>query len=305
MKRQYQPIAIVFLFITTVSLLGVIFARHYEGEMIFASVFTEQEEAESMDEVVKNTESEEVVDDIDENTEMNDAINGIYDSMEIVGVGNASDIHKEQNNRPQFVTSDMSYFDDALFIGDSRVNGIFCYGTFENATFFAADGMSIYDLWRDKVSVEGYGKTYLKSLLSNRTYSKIYIMMGINELGEDHDVSARKYKEAVEQIQQMQPDAIIYVCANLHVTEKQSLSHKTFNNTNIDAFNEKLSRLADHEMIFYLDVNEVFNDENGNLIAEYSWDNIHLYGRYYDEWCEWFRQNTIVVKADKIEDIRK
>ena len=37
----------------------------------------------------------------------------------------------------------------------------------------------------------------------------------------------------------MQPDAIIYVEANLHVTAQRSDSDKTFNNANINAFNQK------------------------------------------------------------------
>ena len=165
MKRQYQPIAIVFLFITTVSLLGVIFARHYEGEMIFASVFTEQEETESMDEVVKNTESEEVVDDIDENTEMNDAINGIYDSMEIVGVGNLiSDNNDEKYKISIELTTENGesetieiYLDNSLKIGD--------YIDFKTKTVVRADG-----------TIENVD---LPELLTYEDYTKIEVLTEI------------------------------------------------------------------------------------------------------------------------------
>ena len=37
----------------------------------------------------------------------------------------------------QFTTVDASYFDDALFIGDSRTVGIAEYGSLKNATYFA------------------------------------------------------------------------------------------------------------------------------------------------------------------------
>lgn len=290
MKRKYQPIAIVFLFCATVSLLSMIFIRYYEKDEVFAYENTEAiENAES----IQNTEmveGSEVV----ENTEMLGSVNGLE------GIESFDDI-EQKNERWKFAPSDISYFDDALFIGDSRVHGIYCYGTFENAKFFAEDGMNIYELWQIRVPVEGYGKVRLETLLNSKTFSKIYIMMGINELGEDQNVTAQKYKEALDRLHELAPDAIIYICSNLHVSEKQSLTHGTFNNVNIDSYNEKISAFADGETFFYLDVNQVFNDEAGNLKAEYTWDNIHLYGRYYDEWCEWFCQNTVQKYNTQIE----
>jgi hypothetical protein len=47
------------------------------------------------------------------------------------------------------------YFDDALFIGDSRTVGISEYGGLDNADFFADIGMSVYTVFTKIVSVEG------------------------------------------------------------------------------------------------------------------------------------------------------
>ena len=49
-------------------------------------------------------------------------------------------------------TVDASYFDDALFIGDSRTVGLKEYGTLNNATFFANTGLSIYDATSDPLN---------------------------------------------------------------------------------------------------------------------------------------------------------
>jgi len=293
MKRKYQPISILFLFIATVSLLGVIFIRYYEGDVVLA--FENTEVIDSI-EHMENTELAETTE-IQENTELFGVADNI-DSIEDAGIINQPMVEVV---RWKFAPSEVSYFDDALFIGDSRTNGIYCYGTFENATFFAEDGMNIYGLWQDRVSVEGYGKVRLETVLNNQSFSKIYIMMGINELGEDQNVTAQKYKEALDRLHELEPEAIIYICSNLHVSAKQSQKHATFNNANINSYNEKISAFADEETFFYLDVNQVFNDEAGNLQAEYTWDNIHLYGRYYDEWCEWFCQNTVVKYNEKVE----
>lgn len=266
MRKILQPLAILTLFLATISLLGVVYIKYYDRPEMNISDATQQ------------TQTDVVINDTQEETQSEE-------DTEII----------EETEEPplEFEPSDDSYFDDALFIGDSRTNGLFCYGTFENAMFFAEDGMTIYEVWTQKLSVDGYGKTTLEGLLNARSYSKIYIMMGINELGEPQDVTAQEYKAALDRIHELEPDAIIYVCSNLHVSAKQSSRDKTFNNKNIDSFNEKIKAFTDHETFFYLDVNEVFNDEDGNLAAKYTWDNVHLYGKHYDEWCEWFRQNTI------------
>ena len=65
---------------------------------------------------------------------------------------------------------------------------------------------------------------------------------------------------------------------------KKNESDAIFNNSNINARNHAIATLADNETIFYIDVNEVVCDEEGNLNAEYTFDQIHLLGKYNDLW---------------------
>ncbi len=68
---------------------------------------------------------------------------------------------------------------------------------------------------------------------------------------------------------------------------------KIINNTNINNFNNEISKLADNKKIFYIDVNEKFDDKNGNLNSEYTKDNVHIYAKYYKEWSNWLSQNAV------------
>ena len=70
--------------------------------------------------------------------------------------------------------------------------------------------------------VDGIGKVSISDLLASHTYHKIYMMLGINELGYDVTQTFEKYASFVNFLQTMQPDAIIYVEANLHVTAQCS-----------------------------------------------------------------------------------
>ena len=203
----------------------------------------------------------------------------------------------------QFTTVDASYFDDALFIGDSRTVGIAEYGSLKNATYFADVGLNVYVAQTKAIAVKNVGTVTLPQLLSQKTFGKVYIMLGINELGNNLDDITAKFSSLVDSVRAAQPDAIIYVEANLHVGPSRSSTDATFNNPRINAtfnnprinqLNEKLAALADGKTIFYIDINELFDDENGNLRADASGDSTHVYAKYDLDWCDWLCTKAIV-----------
>lgn len=197
------------------------------------------------------------------------------------------------NDNNKFIKVSPEYFDDALFIGDSRTVGLMEYGSIKNATFFASIGMDIYNIYSTKVNVGKQGKIDLMSLLKNNRYSKVYIMLGINELGYNFDCTIKKYSQLIDTIKSCQPGVIIYVEANMHVSESRSASDNIFNNTNINKFNHLLALLAESKNAYYLDVNPLFDDSNGNLRADYTYDNTHVLGKHYKTWTDWIAENAI------------
>lgn len=198
-----------------------------------------------------------------------------------------------------FTTVDNTYWADALFIGDSRTMGLSEYADLGGAHVFASSGMNVYKIFSEKLAASGNGKQTLEELLSTYTYGKVYIMLGINELGYDFERSVDKYKEMLTTIQTYQPDAIIFLQANLHVTEKQSSSDPLFNNPAIDRMNEEIAALADNKTLFYIDVNVLFDDEQGNLSTDYAGDAAHIYGKYYAQWADWLLTKGIVHSSHK------
>lgn len=194
----------------------------------------------------------------------------------------------------EFTTAPEGYFNDALFIGDSRTVGLKEYSGLEGASFFATSGMSVYNYAEETAEISGVGKVTLEELIEKKQYGKIYVMLGINELGYDRQKTADRYKRLLDKIHEKQPEAIIYIQANLHVSASRSSSDKIYNNKNINLYNEKLSAFADNKDFFYIDINEVFDDANGNLDAQYTSDNAHILGKYYQVWGDWFRTKAIV-----------
>lgn len=184
-------------------------------------------------------------------------------------------------------------FEGALFIGDSRTVGIGKYAGITESDFFATTGMSVYNIFKQEVKVGSRSANCtLETLLAEQSYQRIFLMLGINELGYNLDNTATTYGEVVARLRELQPDAYIYIQANLHVTKKKSDSDKTYNNDRINRLNESISAFADGETVFYLDVNPMYDDENGAMTASYTWDEIHLYAKHYALWADFLRENT-------------
>lgn len=224
------------------------------------------------------------------------------------GQQNESEVaHSHENQQPDpevevmttFQTVGYEYFDDALFIGDSRTVGLMEYGNLENATFFADSGMSVYGLAWKKISVPGKGKVTFDEVLAEKQYGKIYLMLGMNELGYRFDTTKERYRETLDKILAAQENAVIYLCANMHVTQEQSKKDEIYNNENVNLINELIASLADGERTFYLDVNELFDDENGCLAEEYTSDAFHILGKYYVDWVEWLCTKAIYREIGK------
>lgn len=183
-------------------------------------------------------------------------------------------------------------FQNALFIGDSRTVGIAKFAGIEGADFYACTGMSVYTVWKETSSVGNWGKMLLEEVLQQKQYDRIYLMLGINELGYNMDKTIATHAALVARIRELQPRAYLMICANMHVTQKRSSSDKIINNARIDQLDAAFSQQADGKSIFYLDVNPVFDDENGALGAQYTQDNTHILGKYYALWKDFLLENT-------------
>ena len=181
---------------------------------------------------------------------------------------------------------------DTLFVGDSRTVGIREYSGLKGADFFCSVGMNVFDVTGESLSVDGVGNVTLSQLLSKKQYSKVYIMLGINEVGYPHSSVVDKYSKVLDLIKEKQPNASIIIEANLHVSKSRSDSDKVVNNAAINDLNTKLSALADGSKVFYIDANTIFDDASGSLSSDMTSDGTHLYAKYYPTWVEWISTET-------------
>jgi lysophospholipase L1-like esterase len=194
-----------------------------------------------------------------------------------------------------FTTVDESYFEDALFIGDSRLQGFGMYSGLPG-TYYAATGFQLYKYDSMKVVNTDSGKVPIFSAMPYDTFSKIYIKVGLNEMGGNDNVFKNKYAELIAQLRESEPRAIIYVHGILPVTAAKSQSDKVHSNANVTARNETLKQIAEEQRAYYLDVGSVFMGADGFLPPEMAADGIHLKAQYMDKWKQYLMEHAVVLQ---------
>jgi hypothetical protein len=202
----------------------------------------------------------------------------------------------ERRKNP-FSEVDSSYLDDAVFIGDSRTDTLRLYAGWDNATYYVKTGTNIWAIMDDQVAEDPASGDVISidEALQRQKFGKVYIMLGVNELGTGTAESYyQQFKKVVTRIQELQPDAIIFVEAILHVSASKDAEGTVINNKEINARNQWLEKLADNDQIYYLDANEVLDDENGALNADYTFDGVHLQADQLDEWKAFFLSHGVV-----------
>ncbi len=202
---------------------------------------------------------------------------------------------RESTQRPEQTTTAAGVSEESLLIGDSRMVGLAEYADLHGAHFFANIGMTVYNARDIRVSIPNVGKVTLEELLNGRKYDKIYLMLGINELGYEEQQTVEQYESLLSFIRKTQPEANIFLMANLHVTQNRSGTDEFINNPAIDRFNQAVFGLADGKTVFYLDVNSLFDDETGSLAEEESTDGVHLLAEGYEKWGRWLEEKSSEV----------
>jgi hypothetical protein len=196
-----------------------------------------------------------------------------------------------------FTKVDESYFDDALFIGDSRTVGLSQYSNWKNPVYYANVGLTVYHVFDKEIANVNGEVMNIDQALQRQKFGKIYIMLGINELGRGTtETFAKKYSQVIGRIRELQPDAIIFIEGIMGVSKKKSDSDPIFNNKNIQERNAAIQSLADNNSVFYIDVNQVIMDDSGGIPSEYTFDNVHLKAAYYSIWTNYLMEHGVIRK---------
>ena len=190
-----------------------------------------------------------------------------------------------------------TYFDDAVFIGDSLTTGIQLYNILPDTTVLASVGININNIFTNEVINDGNGgqQTILDAAKDIQP-AKIYTMLGTNGLkGLGPEETVRYYRQLVQQLKADHPDSIIYVQSLMPINEEIFAANYGYELTNaeIDECNELLMQMAGEEEVYFVNCAEAIKDENGELPAEFTTDGLHFRGEYYNKWIDYLKEHTV------------
>ena len=199
---------------------------------------------------------------------------------------------------PERAAVDNSYFDDAAFVGDSRTDGFMLYSGVGTGKGFTSNGLSIFKLAEKKaLTIDGKDYTLLEALELEQ-YGKVYLCLGVNELGiYKDDAFYESYCQAIELIRQAQPNAIIYIQGLIPVNEGEIVNYNgnkyKLSNEHLRVYNDLMRRAAEEKQVVYLDLYAAFADENGELPQGSSRDGVHLGKESCIRWLEYLKTHTV------------
>ena len=186
-----------------------------------------------------------------------------------------------------------SWFDDAVFIGDSRTEGLANYNGLGGASYYTLKGLMVSTVGTKPAVRIGNAKVSVMQALQKKKFGKVYVMLGVNELGwSSSQTFVEDYGKMVDDMKKDQPGAKIYLQSILPVTEEKSSSSDIYNNAKIDSYNKAIRKIAEQKGVRYLAVNSAVSDGSGCLPADASTDGVHLNAKYCGKWCEYLRSHT-------------
>lgn len=190
--------------------------------------------------------------------------------------------HYIEGSVPQCDPVSSSYFDDAVFIGDSISLGLTYYEAANdrlgNAQFLTAGSLSArnaqWEVSDASVHPRYNGvKMKLEKSVPLTKAKKIYIMLGMNDIASGVENSYNNFKTLCENIHKAAPYAMFYVeSVTPRVNQGSGGNTGALNNRNITLYNNKLSNLCREKGWYFINVAEVMFDSAGYLKREYCSD---------------------------------
>ena len=190
---------------------------------------------------------------------------------------------------------DDSYFDDVAFVGDSRTDGFRLYSGLDRGTYFCVTGETVASATEaENWKTESGKKISLADAVAAADCGKIYLMLGVNELGWNGTEIFRSHAETlIQRLQADHPEAELVIQSLLPVTAAQDEKHTYVNNQRILAYNQVWMELAEENGCDYVNVAEAVTGEDGCLPENMSFDGVHLNREGCRAWLEYLRCHSV------------
>lgn len=181
---------------------------------------------------------------------------------------------------PESEEGPVSFFDQAVFIGDSISMTLEAYcnasGALGGAQFLCAGSMSPTNMLSGQILPEypkGSGqKPAIEESVAATGAKVVYVMLGMDNIAYGIEKATGDYLTILNNIQTANPGVQIVVQSVTPMSDASTSYSEKLNNEQINAFNETMKEYCQTNRWYYVDVAEAFRDEEGFLKKEYCSD---------------------------------
>lgn len=188
---------------------------------------------------------------------------------------------------------DDSWFDDAVFFGDSISVTLERHcaktGDLSGALFLCENSFGVRNAVAGKVKIWYQGNEYSpQDVLPLTGAKKLFAMFGINDIAlyGKIDQTMERWADFIANIRSTSPDITIYIESCLPVFH--TIHYDGLDNDCIDEYNQRLIAFCQENDCVYVDLAHYFKDEHNGMAAQYSSDQyVHV---TYDATALWVEQ---------------
>ena len=128
-----------------------------------------------------------------------------------------------------------------------------------------------------------------------RQPSKLFLLIGINDIGKDipDAVIAENIRKIIERVQMQSPSTKVYVQSVLPVNpDVQNFPQHYDKQEHVLSTNKLIKKVARDMRCTYVNIHDLFTDQQGKLDAKYTGDGLHLTpsGDGYEKWVAYLRK---------------
>lgn len=196
---------------------------------------------------------------------------------------------------------DLSYFNDAIFVGDSLADGFRVYASGlglgdTGAKYITRKSLSPKTFLQPGVKIDvGGGPIDPWATIEQINPKKVYVTLGTNALmAMDPETLIESYYQFIAMMKEKAPNALIYVTTITPVAAFKSFSEPRLAFDRIWQSNRLIAKMCYDEGLAMINLYDVLKDSSGYLREEISYsDGIHLTPEGYGDWLEYLTTHTV------------
>ncbi len=202
----------------------------------------------------------------------------------------------------------ISYFDDAMFLGDSLADGFKVYtrtGSLSlkdsGAVYLTQKSTTPRTFLQPGVHVDaGAGPVDVWATIQQLQPKKMYITLGTNALmSMDAATFIDSYYKLIDKIRETSPDTLIYVTTVTPVTAWKGQSEPRMSFDKILSFNQRITKMCVEKNVALINLYDVLKSSSGYLREEIAaGDGYHLTPTGYQEWLDYLITHTVYNPAN-------